>query len=318
MVTALRRYLALWPTHSPLTLYREILGLGAPRGKRPLDLGAAVPPAVTEASRYLLDGIVAPEDLAPLVYLQQRLEGLSDERRLDHVVIDEAQDFSPFQVDLLRRLTERDSFTILGDLSQAIHAETGVADWAEIAAVFPPGAVQYYQLERCYRSTANIITFANGVLARAGLTEGLASPVYREGPPVRVTGVSRKDWVCAVAAEVRRLQTSHAAVAVVCRTGTEARALSDWLRAEGLAPELITPSRHRYLGGLSVIASYLTKGLEFDAVVVADAGAHNYGPNRWDARLLYVVCTRALHELSVLYTGEVSPLLAESAGPQST
>lgn len=318
MVTALRRYLALWPTHSPLTLYREILGLGAPRGKRPLDLGAAVPPAVTEASRYLLDGIVAPEDLAPLVYLQQRLEGLSDERRLDHVVIDEAQDFSPFQVDLLRRLTERDSFTILGDLSQAIHAETGVADWVEIAAVFPPGAVQYYQLERCYRSTANIITFANGVLARAGLTEGLASPVYREGPPVRVTGVSRKDWVCAVAAEVRRLQTSHAAVAVVCRTGTEARALSDWLRAEGLAPELITPSRHRYLGGLSVIASYLTKGLEFDAVVVADAGAHNYGPNRWDARLLYVVCTRALHELSVLYTGEVSPLLAESAGPQST
>lgn len=311
MVTALRRYLALWPTHSPLTLYREILGLGAPRGKRPLDLGAAVPPDVTEASRYLLDGTVATEDLAPLVYLQERLEGLADERRLDHVVIDEAQDFSPFQVDLLRRLTERDSFTILGDLSQAIHAETGVADWSEIAAVFPPGAVQHFRLERSYRSTAGIVTFANRVLARVGLTEGLARPVYREGPPVRLAGVARKEWVSAVAEEVRRLQSAHASVAVVCRTGAEARALADWLRAEGLAPELITPSRHRYLGGLSVIASYLTKGLEFDAVLVADAGAHNYALNRRDARLLYVVCTRALHELSVLYTGEVTPLLAE-------
>lgn len=314
MMTAVRHYLALWPRHSPLTLYKEILGLGPPRGKRAIDFGALeIPrPVVAEARRLFKQKQVTPEDLAPLLYLQERLEGLKEDRRLDHIVIDEAQDFSPFQVDLLRRLTEEDSFTILGDLSQGIHTYAGVADWEELMAVFPPGSVQYFQLQRSYRSTYNIITFANRVLARIGETESLAQPVYREGEPVRLTRVEPAAWIEAVADEVRRMQRNHASVAVVGRTAAECEALYRGLKAAGLEPEQITADQQRYLGGLSVIPSYLTKGLEFDGVIVADAGAQNYALTPRDARLLYVVCTRALHELAVLYRGELTPLLAEA------
>jgi DNA helicase II / ATP-dependent DNA helicase PcrA len=310
MLTATRHYVAAWPKHSPLSLYKEVLGLGSPRGRRTFDFGGlAIPDLVRAEAKALLDQTkVAGEDLAPLVYLQERLEGLHEDRQLDHVVIDEAQDFSPFQVDLLRRLTLDDSFTILGDLSQGIHTYTGIADWSEFVEVFPPGRSQYHALRRSYRSTHEIVTFANQVLIRAGVPEdALALPVFRAGEKVRLYQVT--DRFTGIVEEVRRMQASHVSVAVVGRTEGEVGLLHDALRAAGLEAERITADQQRYMGGLSVIPSYLTKGLEFDGVIVADAGAENYRLTHRDARLLYVVLTRALHELAVLYTGELSPLL---------
>lgn len=311
MATAVRHYTALWPNHSALTLYKEILGLGAPRGKRVAELGSPdIPDAVVRESRALFkQDVVAPEDLAPLLYLEERLHGRKETRELDHVVIDEAQDVTPFQLALLRRLTRSDSLTILGDLSQGIHTYTGIASWDEFMAVFPPGAVSYHVLEQSYRSTHEIMTFANQVLIRAGSHGPLAKPVFRAGEPVRLRQVDAAGHHEAIAAEVRRLQQQHASVAVVARTDHEAAAVHATLRAFGLDAERITADQRKYKGGLSVIPSYLTKGLEFDAVIVADASAENYGISKRDARLLYVVCTRALHDLTLLYTGAISPLL---------
>lgn len=315
MTTAVRQYVAMWPKHTALTLYKEVLGLGSPRGKRAFDFSALdIPEAVRiEARELFKTKAVAPEDLAPLVYLQERLGGLREDRQLDHVVIDEAQDFSPFQVDLLRRLTLHDSFTILGDLSQGIHTYAGIADWSEFMEVFPPGAVGYHVLRRSYRSTHEIMTFANQVLIRIGATQALAEPVFREGEPVRVKGIAPGELHQAMADEVRRMQEQHASVAVVTRTDADAVTVEKALRALGLEAERITADQKRYLGGLSVIPSYLTKGLEFDGVIVADASRENYRLTPRDARLLYVVCTRALHELSVLYTGAITPLLVPDA-----
>ena len=52
----------------------------------------------------------------------------------------------------------------------------------------------------------------------------------------------------------------------------------------------------------------LAKGLEFDAVMIHDAGKLVYGAES-ERTLLYTACTRALHSLSVYFTGEPSPLL---------
>jgi DNA helicase-2/ATP-dependent DNA helicase PcrA len=146
-----------------------------------------------------------------------------------------------------------------------------------------------------------------------GATEMLAQPVFRAGEKVRLRRTD--DVAQAVIGEVRRMQQHHASVAVVGRTEVECDTLYAALKAADLEPQRITADQQRYLGGLSVIPSYLTKGLEFDGVIVPDAGAHHYGLNHRDARLLYVVCTRALHELSLLYTGEISPLL-DSVPPE--
>jgi DNA helicase-2/ATP-dependent DNA helicase PcrA len=313
MQTAVRQYVTLWPKHTPLTLYKEILGLGAPKGKRPADLGDPDIPAVVtgEARDLFKHKVIAPEDLAPLVYLQERLHGLREDRQLDHVVIDEAQDFSPFQIDLLRRLTQNDSFTILGDLSQGIHTYTGIADWSEFMAVFPPGSVEYHVLRQSYRSTYEIMSFANQVLIRIGATAALAEPVFRAGEKIQVRQQSESELPEAIAAAVRQMQVEHASVAVVTRTATEADHLFHFLGSTGLDVARVTADQKQYRGGLSVIPSYLTKGLEFDGVIVANANAHNYRLSPRDARLLYVSLTRSLHKLTVFHTGDRTPLLSE-------
>ncbi len=52
------------------------------------------------------------------------------------------------------------------------------------------------------------------------------------------------------------------------------------------------------------------KGLEFDAVIINNANENIYSSsNPLDMKLLYVAVTRALHELDIVYTGEVSKTL---------
>jgi len=49
--------------------------------------------------------------------------------------------------------------------------------------------------------------------------------------------------------------------------------------------------------------------VEFDAVILYDASRESYGHER-ERKLFYTACTRAMHELHLLYSGEVSPFLA--------
>ncbi|MNZ96041.1 Helicase IV [compost metagenome] len=62
---------------------------------------------------------------------------------------------------------------------------------------------------------------------------------------------------------------------------------------------------------------YLSKGLEFDAVILADADQDHYGATAWDAKLMYVGCTRALHELWLLHNGEMPSYVQTAAESDS-
>ncbi|HYG59641.1 MAG TPA: ATP-binding domain-containing protein, partial [Symbiobacteriaceae bacterium] len=310
--TAVQRWVKLWPAHTAAELYREILGDKPARRKAPARVGHPdIPPrVVAESVAVFRQGEVAPEDLAPLVYVKGKLRGYKEDRQLDHVVIDEAQDFSPFQLDLLRNLTRENSFTILGDLSQGIHAYAGIHRWEEFMECFEPSPTSYYTLEQSYRSTLEVMTFANQVISAVGAPAALAKPVFRSGEPVRVLEAGPAELPGAIARVVEDLQSrNHASIAVIGRTEDECRALHHSLTELGLEPELITPRQTSYKGGLSVMPAYLTKGLEFDAVIVAGANADAYQLGPRDAKLLYVACTRALHELVLFHAGAPSPLL---------
>lgn len=312
MRTAVQKYVKLWPAHSTLELYREILGDKPAKRNAPAAVGHPdIPPRVVRESVAMFkQGEVAPEDLAPLVYLKGKLKGFKEDRQLDHVVIDEAQDFSPFQIDLLKNLTRENSFTILGDLSQGIHAYAGIHRWEEFMEAFEPSPVAYFTLEQSYRSTYEVMMFANQVISTVGAPAALAKPVFRSGEPVEVKAVA--DMPRAIAEAVAELRgRNHASIAVIGRTEDECRRLHGALGELGLEAELITPRQTTYRGGLSVMPAYLTKGLEFDAVIVAGADQAAYGATPRDAKLLYVACTRALHELKVFYSGRPSPLLGQ-------
>jgi len=53
----------------------------------------------------------------------------------------------------------------------------------------------------------------------------------------------------------------------------------------------------------------MTKGLEFDSVILWNPDCNSYEATDADAKLLYVAITRALHELHMVYEGELAKLL---------
>lgn len=61
--------------------------------------------------------------------------------------------------------------------------------------------------------------------------------------------------------------------------------------------------------GVMVLPIYMTKGLEFDTVILWNPDEESYLVTDEDAKLLYVAITRALHELHIVYKGRLSGLL---------
>ncbi|HAB62209.1 MAG TPA: hypothetical protein DCE48_16210, partial [Lachnospiraceae bacterium] len=65
----------------------------------------------------------------------------------------------------------------------------------------------------------------------------------------------------------------------------------------------------KFTNGVMVLPIHMTKGLEFDTVILWNPDTKNYDYTDAEAKLLYVAITRALHELYVLCYGELSKLL---------
>jgi len=208
------------------------------------------------------------------------------------------------------------SFTILGDLAQAIHDGRGILRWEELAAVFPPSSVVRHDITLSYRSTAEIIEFANRILPHTGAGLSPAQPVFRSGEEVKVIRArdagERRRLVCSFLDECRR--KGMRSVALIGRQAEDCRELWRTLKEDGVEADLLEEGQREYRGGLSVVPVHLSKGLEFDAVLLTDADATRYPATPPGAKLLYVGCTRALHLLRVLYVGRISPLLEREAG----
>ncbi|MBL0385730.1 ATP-binding domain-containing protein [Tumebacillus sp. ITR2] len=298
----LKTYFKLWPAHTPFTLYKLFVS----------EL-EEMPEALRKSSaKSFKKKKVELEDLAPLLYIRDRLHGIDGNDVFDHTVIDEAQDFSPFQIAVLNDRTRGKSFTILGDLSQGIHAYQGIRDWQEFLGLFGEDDSAFFRLDRSYRSTMEIIHFANVILERSGEPVTLAKPVFRSGEKVVVHAVTPDHRLETIRRSLEHLRSGESStVAVIARTDEEAREIHEYLAEQGIETTLIHSGQRQYRGGLSVLPVYLSKGLEFDAVLLTDVDSTRYELNPQDAKLLYVGCTRALHHLWLLHTGEVSPLISD-------
>ncbi|MFW5432967.1 HelD family protein [Paenibacillus apiarius] len=310
----MKAYMKKWAAFDALALYKTLFD---PKGNAAAGDDRMVIPAkiCKETAAYLKKNTVRNEDLAALLYLHVRLHGIPGDYRYDHIVIDEAQDFSPLQIAVLDAFARNHSFTILGDLSQGIHAYAGIHDWSEMRGLFEPEATDYFALTRSYRSTMEIIHFANVVLERGVRTDMLAIPVFRSGQKVRlVAEPSGQQSELLTQALAQFGSSGYNTIALLTRTAEEARAL--YARLSLHSPDkkihLIDGNEQQYEGGISVLPIYLSKGLEFDAVLLMDADADHYPSDPLDAKLLYVGCTRALHELWVLHDADqpLSPLIS--------
>ncbi len=311
---ATQAYLGLFGALDPLTVYQTMVtdapSLRQMAGKnfcrRTLEAVALL------SNSMMQRGAIEPEDLAPLAYLKLRLQGVSKHVRFQHIVIDEGQDLSPLEVLVLRLIAGHASFTVVGDVSQSIQPGRGVHDWREITGgSFSGSDCRTCELTLSYRTTAEIVLFANQVLQSRHFSGQLAQPVMRSGELPYLNRVKDSDALTDRTAGIirRALSRGYQTIAVVTRTADQARSAHALLLAQNIKAQLMQADCDDYEGGVLVMPAYLTKGLEFDVSIIYDANAQQYGDQELDAKLLYVTLTRAMHELYVLYQGEISPLL---------
>lgn len=264
-------------------------------------------------AHILKSGYLEIEDLAPVIYLKFCIYGMDEKIPVKHVVIDEAQDFSAFQIFVLKRIIKDSSFTILGDLNQGIHSYRGIRDWSEITEhVFSDRKNEYLTLEQSYRTTVEIMDAANIVLDKIKSREVTKGrPVIRHGEEVKITAMQDKQSIVREIAgnidDFKKL--SYKSIAIICKTLKESKDVHGMLSKHIKDASLITGKEEVYKSGVVVLPSSLAKGLEFDGVVIYNADSESYTDDELDIKLLYVAMTRPLHKLYIYHTGELTPLL---------
>lgn len=245
------------------------------------------------------------EDTSPYMYLEDKLTRLKTNTQIKHLFIDEAQDYSPFQFFVLQQLFPSARMTVLGDIHQAIYMHT-----LNSATLFSGEEVQTdntekIELHKSYRSTRQIVDFTRHLL----VADLAIEPFERDG--------EKPSFVLCMDGQERDAKLRHTlsglvgkeygTIAVICKTAAESAAIYELL-SPAFDVQLATEHSYSYDSGIIVLPAYLAKGIEFDAVIIPDASAHNYEKS-FEQNLFYTACTRAMHELGLFAVGDKTPFM---------
>ncbi|WP_332697693.1 RNA polymerase recycling motor HelD [Halalkalibacter lacteus] len=256
-----------------------------------------------ESVQKIRQSIFSYEDATPYLYIKGKLEGFQVNTTIRHVFIDEAQDYSPFQFAFIKNMFPRAKLTVLGDANQSIYAHSNVSSFSSLESLFPSSEIEKYELTQSYRSTRQIINFAKRII------DADIEPFNRDGDKPAIVPASNVDEMhTRIIERIKELKQKHRTVAIICKTAKESKALYETLKKK-VDVRLMEKDSTGYDAGVLIIPSYLAKGVEFDAVLVYNASFDSYFKES-ERKLLYTICTRAMHSLDVYFVKKMSPLLA--------
>lgn len=238
------------------------------------------------------DNILEYADVFPLIYCMIRLEGVAAYDHVKHLLVDEMQDYTPVQYAVISRLFKCKK-TILGDVNQMVNPySASSAD--SIEQVFPQGDV--VKLFRSYRSTWEITTFAQRISANPDLVA-----MERHGQPPAIKQFNSNDEeIAAVKEFIAQFKNSgYQSLGVICKTLEQAEFVYSEVKSHQV--HLLTADSTSFKEGIIITTAHLAKGLEFDEVLIPFASARNY-KTEVDRKMLYIGCTRAMHQLTLTYS----------------
>lgn len=278
-----------------LETYQRFVGLYAQ--KQGIDAAAAL--------ANLEKGRLDVYDLAALALIRRWLSEDMLPNTFGQIIVDEAQDFGEMVYYVLKRLQPGCYFTIMGDVSQNIHYEMGMNEWDSLREyVFNEKNDSFQILAKSYRNTIEISEYAGRVLEKASAGAYKIQPVIRHGSPVAIHELSEQELLPQAAKLIEEIrQRGYRTIALICRSQEEADMLH-----KALANSM-QEAAEGFQQGLMILPIELTKGLEFDAVILWKPDENHYGNTPKEAKLLYVAITRALHELHLLSSAPLTTLL---------
>ncbi|WP_150541872.1 HelD family protein [Clostridium perfringens] len=229
-------------------------------------------------------------DLAPILYLAIKLEGKKATKDYRHVVIDEAQDYSPLQFKVVRELTGTKYFTVVGDVNQRLIKYSDLAPMMELGKIFDDVNPEIYNLNKSYRSTYEIMEYANKYL-----DEDRIIPIVRHGKPVEEIEFHNNEELSESIIESLKEFSNEGleSIAIITRDKEELEKVYN-LISNKVHLVKFDNEDVLYKGGNVIIPSYFAKGLEFDGVIIVDNGSSK---DENEDLIKYMMSTRALHRL---------------------
>ncbi|GAA0077199.1 AAA family ATPase [Clostridium sp. CTA-5] len=232
-------------------------------------------------------------DLSGILYLMVKLEGKKIKEEVKHIVIDEAQDYSAIQFEVIKELTGCKSYTIVGDSNQRLITTDEEPAMLNLQPLFNKDKmsveVKQYDLNKSYRSTQQIMEYATQFLK-----EDRIVPLVRNGEPViQEETSSNEDFIDTLVSIIEDYEEDGLEnIAVIFNGNNDLREFSHMIK-ERISIQSFDREDILYKGGKVLIPAYLAKGLEFDGVIVIEN-------HEIDSLVKYIMCTRALHRLSVI------------------
>nr|WP_157405297.1 UvrD-helicase domain-containing protein [Actinopolyspora halophila] len=246
-------------------------------------------------------------DVFPLIYTMIRTTRQETYGHIRHLVVDEMQDYTPVQYAVLRELFSCD-MTILGDSNQSVNPFSS-SSLPTIHDIFPEA--DCLELCKSYRSTIEITEFAQLISRNDKLV-----PIERHGPSPRITACSdqRDQHERILTVLEQHARSDNRSLGIICKTVTQAEKLHRALSEAGVELTLLDYDSTAFAGGIVVTSAHVSKGLEFDTVIVPDIDEENYA-DEMDRCMLYIACTRAMHQLHLTHRGQLSRFLEFAREP---
>lgn len=248
-------------------------------------------------------------DVFPLIYTMIRTARQQNYGHIRHLLVDEMQDYTPVQYAVLRELFSC-KMTILGDANQSVNPFSS-SSLSTIQSIFPEA--DSLELCKSYRSTAEITEFAQNISRNDKLV-----PIARHGLPPRIIACTeqREQETQIQGLIERHSRGDHRSLGIICKTVGQAEALYRALSDAGVELAFLDYDSTAFAAGVIVTSAHISKGLEFDSVIVPHVNDANYA-NEMDRGMLYIACTRAMHELHLTHDGPLSHFLAFTKEPTS-
>ena len=105
-------------------------------------------------------------------------------------------------------------------------------------------------------------------------------------------------------------ESGNQSLGIICKTFEQADSLTTYLKSASLVIPLthLTEDSTAFKHGVIITTVHLSKGLEFDEVIIPFVSDRNYKTSV-DKSMLYIACTRAMHKLTLTYSKELSIFL---------
>jgi len=230
-------------------------------------------------------------DLTGILYLMVKLQGIKYKDEIKHIVIDEAQDYSYMQFEIIKEMTGCKSYTIVGDSNQRLITIDEEPAMLHLEEIFNDLKVEVkkFELNKSYRSTQEIMEYANKFL-----NEERIVPLVRKGEEVLEEETDSKEEFLETLISILEdyEEEGYENIAVIFKDKNLLEEYAPVIK-EKIGIQNLDNDDLLYKGGKVLIPAYLAKGLEFDGVVIVDNG--NIQP-----LVKYIMCTRALHRLAVI------------------